>query len=167
MATVEEIRKAMGLVVSEELAAKMTKMVEQEAAAIKQTELENESASAVHAIMLEAQKLVKVASVTAAVKELAGLFGEDRNVTITIPLADATGVLVSPLAKKKASGSGATGGSGKVKEKYGLSPAQIFDTYATVEEKAKLALLATDDKNGRFTLKDKVVQRAIANGLVG
>lgn len=67
-------------------------------------------------------------------------------------------------AAVKAAGFGGIGGAGKTKSEYGVSLADVFEKYATEEDRGKLAAAETNSK--QWQVKVAVKKRAIADKLL-
>jgi len=68
-----------------------------------------------------------------------------------------------PPQRKKGGGGG--GGAGATKTKYGLSLGEVFEQFATPEERAEFDS-HKGDGNKTWAVKDRVKKRAIAEGLL-
>lgn len=106
-----------------------------------------------------------VKSVPKSVGKLLEVYGNERSIHVTIPLATAPeGILV--VASKVAGERKASNGGGKTKDKFGISLNEIFVAHGTPEEIAKHEALPTNDSNGRNQIKVKVRDMAEKEGLI-
>lgn len=107
-------------------------------------------------------QLVKQANVISALTALAQVYGKERNVNIIIPLDDVNAACVMPLEKARAGRTG--GGGGTTKDQFGMSLADVFDQFASDEERKQMS--TAEGGSAQWALKNRVKNRAIREGLI-
>jgi len=79
-----------------------------------------------------------------------------------VSVTGGVGLLVPAIKAHKAGATG--GGAGKTKDEYGMSLTEVFDKFATSEDKEKLA--AAETNSSQWQVKNSVKKRAIKDGLL-
>lgn len=79
-----------------------------------------------------------------------------------VSVTGGVGLLVPAIKARKAGGVG--GGAGKTKDEYGMSLQEVFEKFATPEDREKLATAETN--SSQWQVKNSVKKRAIADKLL-
>jgi len=78
-----------------------------------------------------------------------------------VKVTGGVGLLIPAIRTRKA---GAVGGAGKTRDEYGMSLTEVFEKFATAEDREKLASAETN--SSQWQVKNSVKKRAIKDGLL-
>lgn len=167
MASLDELKKRM----AEALASGDVKAIEEVAGEISKSKAERHKAEA-EALRKEAEALAgareklatkihkAVVAMPGLVEELGSVKAQGFTYKLNTPEVQYKSVsLAVPTVKAPRAGTG--GGAGKSKDEYGMSLSEIFDKFATNEDKEKLASAESNSK--QWQVKVAVKKRAIAD----
>jgi len=177
----DELKKAM----ADAIAKGDTKAIEEAAAAISKSKVERHKAEA-EAIRKESEALAgKREKFGEVIKSAVKGLGLDKDIaalkakgfTYTIDHREDPNGRINPEGEVKVTGgvgllvpsvrgksAGGAGGAGKTKDEFGMSLGEVFEKFATDEERDKLAIAETN--SAQWAIKNSVKKRAIKDGLL-
>jgi hypothetical protein len=79
-----------------------------------------------------------------------------------VSVTGGVGLIVPAIKARKAGGTG--GGAGKTKDEFGMSLTEVFEKFATADDRTKLA--AAETNSSQWQVKNAVKKRALKDGVL-